>query len=133
MNYSIFSIATRSDSAIRTAAKVSKYALGFTAWAFMILVLGFINGCINSYELGKDLRAWWDATGCDWALAEIEPCVEAAKAVVAWFFGVERLWSCQNLHITLAANVAWWSDVVPAYKAAGVRFVGIVDNYLMGA
>ena len=126
MNYSsIFSISA-------AAERLTVRALGFSIWAIALTALGFVNGCKNSYELGRDLRAWWEQSGRDWALAELAPCVAVVEAVIAWAFGVERCWSAQQLPITLAANAAWWAEVAGEYRATAGRIVGFVDNYLMG-
>lgn len=115
-----------------TDKKLIVRAFGFSVWAIALTTLAFINGCRNSYELGRDLRAWWEQSGHDWALAEIEPCIDTVKAVVAWLFGVERFWSVQQLPITLAANAKFWDEVCNDYKAVGDRLVSVVDTYLMG-
>jgi hypothetical protein len=95
MNYS--TIFATSAAAERFAVR----AFGFSVWAIALTALAFINGCANSLELGRDARAWWDATGRDWCAAEVAP----------WVFSIERCWSDQNLPATLAANTTFWAEV----------------------
>ena len=126
MNYStIFSISA-------AAERLSVRAFYLSVWAIALTSLGFVNGCKNSYELGRDLRDWWEASGRDWAIAELAPCVAVVEAVIAWGFGVERCWSAQQLPVTLAANAQFWAEVAGEYRAMGDRLVWVVDNYLMG-
>lgn len=42
------------------AKEVSLRIFGFGLWAIALTTLAFINGAVNSYQLGKDARAWWE-------------------------------------------------------------------------
>jgi hypothetical protein len=124
MNYStIFATSAASERFAIIAGKVAVRVFGVSVWAIALTALAFVNGCVNSYQLGRDARDWWEATGRTWCAAEVAPCVEVAIAADAWIFGVDRCWSAQSLPITLAANTTFWSEVKTDYLALGDRAV----------
>jgi hypothetical protein len=127
MNYStVFATSAAAERFVIIAGKVAVRAFGFTVWAISLTALAFANGCVNSCQLGRGARAWWDATGRDWCAAEIEPCIATLSAATAWAFGVERCWSVQNMPITLAANARFCAEIKADYLAAGDRAVRFV-------
>lgn len=130
MNYNTVFSATRSLERF-----VSKIFSVHTAVAIAVFI--FELAC-DAYESGQIVRRWYESArefyyaNHETIIAEFEPCVQVVKAATAWAFGVDRMWSAQNLPATIVAASATFADAQAAYKRVGTQTAVLIDTYLMG-
>lgn len=116
------------DAAILTAWVTKKaYEGGVIAIAY------FWAAAQITYGIGQHFGEFYYSNGGKERIAaEMAPTVAAGKETVAWVFGIDRLWSAQNLPLVVEANRVFMAEVVGDYRAVGDRANSFVESYLLG-
>ena len=140
-NFTTFSFST-SATAERIARKV------FTVGNAIALAVFLFELACDAYESGQIMRSWYESARNWWTLKgsprtqalynvtarRLSPVVAPlVQEAIAYPFGVDRWWSAERFPVTLAANAAWWSEVVSDYQRIGQAAHSLIEAHLMGA
>ena len=140
-NFTTFSFST-SATAERIARKV------FTAGNVIALTIFVFELACDAYESGQIMRGWYESARSWWTLKgsprtqalynvvarRLSPVVAPlVQQAIAYPTSPARWWSAERLPVTLAANAAWWSEVVADYQRIGQAVHRLIEGHLMGA
>ena len=114
MNYSLFTVCTTVSCAASSFKKNwldNDRLYDYCCNAIVLIAAGLIVMIDTAwyvgrtaYESGQIVRGWCDHV--DYA-HEFAPCLQVIKSIISWVFGVDRMWSAQNLPVTVATNKAF--------------------------